>query len=77
MTSNITQRMYNESIKHSINGILKEEFRAKRVSCTKNIPGKRAINFCLMEPMDRFRIDVFRRAFDQIVTSINERFQLI
>ena len=47
---------------------------AKRVSRKKKMPGEESADERVTDPLDMFRVEVFRRAMDQINTSIEERF---
>ncbi len=65
----------NEELRaNSIDVTLEDKFRNKRAPRSKRMSGELATDSRPVEPVDRFRINVFRRAIDQIITSIDSRF---
>ena len=53
---------------------IKGEFRKMRTSRKIRMPGGLQRDERIYDPVDRYRVEVFRRVIDQITTSIIERF---
>jgi len=56
--------------------VMDSELKTSRVARKKRMPGEEAPDSRPNSPLQRFRVEVFRRVIDQICTSISERFSV-
>ena len=70
---------------NDVNGVLSEsnvdaavstELTSRRVSKKKRMPDEQSIDCRPEDPLQRMKVEVFRRVIDQITTSIDERFSV-